>query len=128
VLLDGLALLGTDGHAAAIPTLQRAAVALTDLPVEDVLRWGWMAADASALVWDVEGVHAVSARQVQLARDAGALAQLPIHLSALALATAWTGDFAGAAALIAEIDSVATATGHRFPPYIALRLWALQGR
>ena len=128
VLLEGLALLGTDGRAAAIPTLQRAARALANIPVEDVLRWGWMAADASALVWDVEGVHAISARQVQLARDAGALAQLPIHLSALALATAWIGDLAGAAALVAEIDSVATATGNRFPPYMALRLWALQGR
>jgi DNA-binding CsgD family transcriptional regulator len=128
LLLDGLAQLGTDGHADATPALQRAAKALVGIPVEDVLRWGWMAADASALVWDVEGVHAISARQVQLARDVGALAQLPIHLSALALATAWMGDFAGAAALIAEIDSVAAATGNRFPPYMALRLWALQGR
>jgi DNA-binding CsgD family transcriptional regulator len=128
LLLDGLALLGTDGRAAATPTLQRAARALTDIPVEDVLRWGWMAADASALVWDFEGVRAISARQVQLARDVGALAQLPIHLSALALARAWTGDFAGAAALVAEIDSVAAATGNRFPPYMALRLWAMQGR
>jgi DNA-binding CsgD family transcriptional regulator len=128
LLLDGLALLGTDGRAAAAPALQRAAKALADIPVEDVLRWGWMAADASALVWDVEGVHAIAARQVQLARDAGALAQLPIHLSALALATAWIGDFAGAGALVAEIDSVAAATGKRFPPYMAFRLWALQGR
>jgi DNA-binding CsgD family transcriptional regulator/tetratricopeptide (TPR) repeat protein len=128
VLLDGLALLGTDGRAAATPTLQRAAKALAGIPVEDVLRWGWMAADASALVWDFEGVCAISARQVQLARDAGALAQLPIHLSALALARAWIGDFAGAAVLVAEIDSVAAATGNRFPPYMALRLWAMQGR
>jgi DNA-binding CsgD family transcriptional regulator len=128
VLLDGLALLGTDGRAAATPTLQRAAEALAGIPVEDVLRWGWMAADASALVWDFEGVCAICARQVQLARDAGALAQLPIHLSALALARAWIGDFAGAATLVAEIDSVAAATGNRFPPYMALRLWALQGR
>jgi DNA-binding CsgD family transcriptional regulator len=128
LLLDGLALLGTDGRAAATPTLQRAAKALADIPAEDVLRWGWMAADASALVWDIEGVRAICARQVQLARDAGALAQLPVHLSALALATAWIGDFAGAAALVGEIDSVAAATGNRFPPYMALRLWALQGR
>ena len=128
VLLDGLALLGSDGRAAATPTLQRAAKALADIPVEDVLRWGWMAGDASALVWDIEGVHAISARAVQLARDAGALALLPIHLSALALSRAWIGDFPGAAALVAEIDSVAAATGKRFPPYMALELWALQGR
>jgi hypothetical protein len=40
LLLDGLALLTTDGHAAATPTLQRAATALLDIPLEDVLRWG----------------------------------------------------------------------------------------
>ena len=72
-----------------------------------------MAPAASDAVWDNEGVRAISARQVQLVRDAGALAQLPIHLSALGIATAWIGDFAGAASLIAETDSVAAATGSR---------------
>jgi DNA-binding CsgD family transcriptional regulator len=71
---------------------------------------------------------AIYERQVQLVRDAGALEQLPIHLSALSLARAWTGDFADAAALIAESGRVAAATGNRFPPYMALRLLALQGR
>ena len=37
------------------------------------------------------------------------------------------GDFAGAAALIAEIDSVAEATGSQIAPYALLRLRALQG-
>jgi hypothetical protein len=43
LLLDGQALLITDGHAAAAPTLQQAAKALTSIPIEDVLRWGWLA-------------------------------------------------------------------------------------
>ena len=54
LLLDGLARLTTDGHAAAIPTLQRAAAAVADLPVADLLRWGWMAPSASMTVWDDE--------------------------------------------------------------------------
>ena len=83
LLLDGLALLTTDGHAAATPTLQEAAKALAELPVEDVLRWGWMAPAASNAVWDNDGALAIAARQVQLVRDAGALAELPLHLSAL---------------------------------------------
>jgi DNA-binding CsgD family transcriptional regulator len=128
LLLDGLALLKTGGHAAAATTLQRAAKALASIPVEDVLRWGWMATGASAAVWDDEGMLAIYARQVRLVRDAGVLEQLPIHLSALGLARAWTGDFAGAASLVAESESVAAAIGNRFPPYMALRLWALQGR
>jgi DNA-binding CsgD family transcriptional regulator len=128
LLLDGLVLLRTGGHAAAAATLQRAVKALADIPVEDVLRWGWMATGASAAVWDDEGMLAIYTRQVQLVRGAGAFEQLPIHLSALGLAKAWSGDFADAAALIAESDRVAAATGNRFPPYMALRLLALQGR
>jgi DNA-binding CsgD family transcriptional regulator len=128
LLLDGLALLTTDGHAAATPTLQRAATALLDVPLEDVLRWGWLAMAASNAVWDNDGARAISARQVELLRDAGALAELPLHLSALGIANAWTGDFAGAASNIAEADSVAAATGSRFFPWAELRLRALQGR
>jgi DNA-binding CsgD family transcriptional regulator len=126
LLIDGLALLGTDGRAAAIPTLQRAAKAHTDMRVEDVLRWGSVSVNAA--VWDDEGMHAVTARHVQLARDAGALAQLPIYLSALGIATAWTGDFASTASLIAEADTVAAAIGSPTAPFTEMRLRSLQGR
>jgi DNA-binding CsgD family transcriptional regulator len=128
LLLDGLALLITEGHAVAVPTLQRALLAVADMPVEDVLRWGWMAVGASSAVWDHESWHATATRQIQVVRDAGALAELPVHLSYFAMVVMWTGDFAGAASLIAELDSVAAATGSRFPPYALLRLRALQGR
>jgi DNA-binding CsgD family transcriptional regulator/tetratricopeptide (TPR) repeat protein len=128
LLLEGFALLITEGHGAATPTLQQAVRALAEIPAQDVLRWGWMAAGASAAVWDDEGLLASCVRQVQLLRDAGALAALPIHLTYLAMATLWTGDFAGAASLIAEVDGVAAATGSRFPPYALLRLRGLQGR
>jgi DNA-binding NarL/FixJ family response regulator len=96
--------------------------------VEDVLRWGWVAPSASALVWDVEGLLAIYARQVQLVRDAGALAALPWHLTGLGLVRMWTGDFTGAASLVAESDSVADATGSHYAPYTTLRLLALRGR
>ena len=128
LMLDGFALLITEGHAAAASTLQRAVRALADIPVEDVLRWGWMAVGANAAVWDHDGWLTSCTRQVQIVRDAGALAALPIHLTYLAMAIVWTGDFTGAASLVAEIDSVAAATGSRFPPYALLRLRALQGR
>ena len=127
LLLDGLALLITDGRAAAAPALQRAAKAFTDIPVDDVLKWGWLATAPSALLWDDYRTRAVYARQVQLVRDAGALAHLPIYLSRLAIASAWMGDFADAAALIAESDSVALATGRPIAPNALLRLRALQG-
>ena len=43
LLLEGMAQLTLEGHAAAAPTLQRAAEALLEMPVEDALRWGWAA-------------------------------------------------------------------------------------
>jgi DNA-binding CsgD family transcriptional regulator len=127
LLLDGMALLVTEGRPAAAAPLQRAAKALVDIPVEDVIRWGWAATGASDAVWDCEGTRAIAERQVKLVRDAGALAELPIHLAALGLAKAWSGDFAEAAALVAESDSVSAATGTPIAPYLLLRLRALQG-
>jgi DNA-binding CsgD family transcriptional regulator len=130
LLLDGLALLITEGRAAAAATLLRAGrmFANGDLSVEDTLRWGWLAAAASTAMWDDEGRLAIAARTVQLVRDVGALAQLPVILTVLGTVTLLSGDFAGAAATIAEGDSVAAATGSRVAPLIAPRLLALQGR
>ena len=127
LLLDGLALLATDGHVAASSTLRRAAKALAEIPVEDILRWGWAGATASTALWDDEGVRTIAIRQVQRVRDVGELAQLPIHLSVLATALVWFGDFPGAASLIAEADNVTAATGSHLEPYALLKLRALEG-
>jgi DNA-binding CsgD family transcriptional regulator len=128
LVLDGLCLLTTGGRAAATPILQRAAKAVMDLPVEDVLRWGWLAPAASASTWDSDGSRAIFERQARLVRGAGALAELPLHLHALAQDRARTGDFADADMLVAESDSVAAATGRQIPPFAALTLRSLQGR
>ena len=128
LLLHGVTLLTTGGPAAAAATLQRAANVLTSIPVEDVLRWGWMATVASTIVWDFDSLHAISARQVRLVRDVGALAQLPIYLNQMGIVSPWMGDFAGTVAVIAETESVAAATGSPIAPYTLLRLLALQGK
>ena len=128
LLLEGFALLTTDGRAAATPILQRAARSVMDLSVEDMLRWGWLAPGASTATWDPEGALAGSELKAQLVRQAGALGELPIHLQGLALDRAWRGDLAGAAVLVAESESVAAATGTAPPPIALLRLRALQGR
>ena len=131
LLLEGLALLGTDGPAAAAPALRRAvrAFASEDVSMKDRLRFGPMAQGAAIALWDENGQRAILARQVQLARTAGALDQLPIDLVALAIDDAWRGDFAGAAALIAECDAVCEATGgSRVSPVAAMFLGALRGR
>ena len=87
-----------------------------------------MATAAAIAVWDDEAWCAIGERNVQLVRDAGALSELPVHLGSLGSVSAWIGDFAGAASLVTETESVATATGSSFAPFTALRLGALQGR
>jgi hypothetical protein len=130
LLLGGLALLVTEGRAAAAPTLRDAARVFVDegLSAGERLRWGWLASAPTYAMWDNEATRAVLARQIQLIRDAGALEQLPIYLSALGTATARTGDFAAAASLIAETKAVAAAIGARLPPFTALVLVVRVGR
>jgi DNA-binding CsgD family transcriptional regulator len=128
LLLEGLARMHTDGRAVSIPILKRAAKAVAYLPDEDVLRWGWIAPMASNVTWDSDGSSAIFERQLEIVRRAGALAELPVYLSALALDKAWNGDLAGARLLVAESDTVAATTGSQLPPFAALRLLSLEGR
>ena len=130
LLLEGLALLGTDGPAAAASALRRAvrAFASEDIPMEDRLQFGPMAQGAAIALWDEDGQRAILVRQVALARTVGALDQLPIDLVALAIDDAWRGDFAGAASLIADCDAVCEVTGgSRVSPIAAMFLGALRG-
>ena len=128
LLLEGLARMHTDGRAVAIPILQRAISALAQMPDEDVLRWGWIAPMASHVTWDSDASSEICNRQAEIVRTAGALAELPVYLSSLALDYAWNGDLAGAGLLIAESETVAAVTGSQLPPVASLRLLALEGR
>ncbi len=127
LVLEGFALLITDGHAVAMPILQRAAKVVLQLPVEDVVRWGWQVGGVRSAIWDDEAI-AVYERQARLVRDAGALGELPIHLQSFALERAWLGDLPGARRLMAESESISTSIGNQVPPFALLRILALEGR
>ena len=128
LLLEGLARMHTDGRAVAVPILQRAVSGVAELPASDVVRWGWCTPMASNVAWDADAATAIFERQAGIVRDAGALAELPLFLHALAQDRLWSGEFESAAQLIAEGDDVAAATGNRIPPFTFLRLLALQGK
>ena len=129
-LLDGIALLVTDGRAAAAPTLLRATSAFSrdDVPVDESLRWGPLATAAGNALWDDDGVRAVCAHQIQIARDAGALGQVPPILLALGTAAARGGDVAATASHVAEGSAISEATGTRLPPYTEMLALAMRGR
>jgi DNA-binding NarL/FixJ family response regulator len=130
LLLDGLSLLITEGRAAAAPTLEQAADAFAGdaISTEAALRWGWLASVPAIVRWDYGAWLAIASRGVQLARDAGALAVLPIVLTSQCICVAGEGEFPTAAAQIAEADAAAEATETRFAPYATLLLGALRGR
>jgi DNA-binding CsgD family transcriptional regulator len=129
LLLDGLALQITDGPSAAAVTLLRAVSVFAGDSVSsrDVLRWGSLATIAAHLLWDDDGFRAINARQIRLAREAGALDRLPIQLETAGLIAAWSGDFEVAAALIAESRVVCEAIGARVPAYAGPLLPCLRG-
>ena len=129
LLLDGLALLAIDGPGAAAPALRQAASAFAsaDAPAQELLQFGLMAHGAAIALWDEDCWRAILVRQVRLARDVGALDQLPVDLSGLAQDDMWRGDFAGADSLIAEANAVCEATGSRIAPFAAMFLAALRG-
>jgi DNA-binding CsgD family transcriptional regulator len=125
LLLDGLSQLIADGLGAAAPTLRQAVTAFRD--DETVLLWGAMAATAAAALWDLESFRAIITRQLQLARDAGALTFLATSLQGAGIVATFSGDFRAAATLTAEADAVSEATGIRIAPYGGMLFAAYKG-
>ena len=73
--------------------------------------------------WDV-----LSARFVQLARDAGALSVLPLALATRSAVRLFAGEFAVASSLLEEVVAVNEATGASLAPYVGLAHVTFQGR
>jgi DNA-binding CsgD family transcriptional regulator len=130
VLLDGLALVITESYASGAPSVRRAVddFCRKELVVEDGLRWPWLAAASAAVLWDFDAWDAISARIVELARDAGGLAALILVLILRSLLHVLAGELAMAASLVEQAAGVAEATGGRAAPYGALALAPWRGR
>ena len=130
LLLDGLALLVTEGYAAGTPALKRALLAFRgqDISAEEGLSWLWLAGLAAMAVWDDETWHILASRHVKLARDAGALRELPLAIRWRILLHTHAGELEQGAALIAEAQAVTDATGSQLGPHGALGLAAWRGR
>ncbi|MBO0817184.1 MAG: helix-turn-helix transcriptional regulator, partial [Actinobacteria bacterium] len=129
LLLDGLAVLVTEGRAQAAPLLRRAArvFAEEEITIAERLRWATPATLAAVMVWDEKRWHAIEGRHLQSCREAGLLAQLVISVNHEAVRTVWRGDFAAAASLVAEAEAIAAATGTRHPPLGAVWLAGFRG-
>ena len=130
LLLDGLALLSTEGYAAGAPTLRRGLAAFRDEPMAEdhALRWLWLACHTARALGDDAGWDELTARQERLARQAGALSLLPLALAERSSMQLYAGHRDLATSLAAEADAVAEATGGHVSPHAALFLAAYGGR
>jgi DNA-binding CsgD family transcriptional regulator len=129
LLLDGLAVLATEGRAQAAPLLRRAVrvFAEEEIAMEERVRWALPAEIAAQMVWDEERWHTIVARELRSCREAGLLTQLMLSLNSMAIHATWRGDFAEAASLVAEAEALAAATGTRFAPFAAMLLAGVRG-
>jgi DNA-binding CsgD family transcriptional regulator len=130
LLLDGLALLITEGHAAGVPMLKRALTAFRgeSVSTEEELRWLWHACRVAMKLWDDESWFVLSTRAVQLARDIGTLTVLPHALNLHAGIHIFAGEFATAAALRDEEHEVSAAIGLPDVAYTRLILAGWRGQ
>ncbi|MFB9834948.1 LuxR C-terminal-related transcriptional regulator, partial [Actinoallomurus acaciae] len=128
LLLDGLAADYSDGYAAGLPMLRAALDTFgVGMSAEEELHWLWLASVTAMRIWDDDRWEALSARHVQLAREAGAFSELPLALTSRAYVLMFAGDLAAAASLVDEAGAVMEAIGGNLAPYGALGLAALRG-
>jgi DNA-binding CsgD family transcriptional regulator len=129
LLLNGLAVMATEGFAAAAPMLKRALNAFQNesIPEKDALRWLWLACRIARALGDDSSWDDLTDRQTTLARRAGALALLPVALIERFGVMLFVGDLAAAASLVAEAEAVTEATGSHLAPQGAIALAAWRG-
>ncbi|MEV4715344.1 AAA family ATPase [Micromonospora sp. NPDC049374] len=117
LLLDGLATTLTRGYVAGAPGIRLALEAFRDGPQAESVqssqsdRWLWLAGRNAVAVLDDELLYVLASRNVQLAREAGALATLPAALNFLSITSVLMGDLAHADELATEATVITQATG-----------------
>jgi len=129
LLLEGLAVRFTDGYAASAPALKLALAAVRDQGgrLGQDVRWPWSARRVAPELFDDDAWHALGTRNVQIARDAGALAVLPLALNYLAVMHIFGGNLESAAALLDEAEAIADATSTAPIVFGRLQLAAFRG-
>jgi DNA-binding CsgD family transcriptional regulator/tetratricopeptide (TPR) repeat protein len=112
-LVSGLSIRFTDGYAAGLAPLRQAMLAFAEPGGASGadLRWLWMACRVAPALWEDDSWHRLTTRATSLARDAGALSVLPLALTYRAAVHVHAGEFAAAAELAAEADTITAATG-----------------
>lgn len=128
LLLDWLVVQFSHGYVEGVPSLRRALTAFrADTSTEEHRRWIFLAGTAAHFGWDDSRLDIMTAHHVEAARAAGALSDVPLALSARAIALVFFGDLEGAASVVDELHAAMEATGTSLAPYAELGVAALRG-
>jgi DNA-binding CsgD family transcriptional regulator len=128
LLLDAFVAL-SDDYTSAIPVCRRALDRLraTEVTARQGLRWLWHGTVIALELWDDETAYALSRHHVDVARETGALSELPLALSAHIPVLVLRGELGSAVALVDEAQWAEEATGVSAAPYGALLVAAWRG-
>ncbi|MGW1345700.1 ATP-binding protein [Kribbella sp. NPDC002412] len=131
LLLRGIAVLYTDGYAAAAPGLLDVvrAFGTDELTMDESVRFAWLAACAATDLFDDVNWDVLTRRHLNAIREIGALSVLPVALNSRIIYDLYSGDLAEAEALVAECAWIAEVTGgqNTMLPYGEVCLSALRG-
>jgi DNA-binding CsgD family transcriptional regulator len=130
LLLDGVAERFTHPIPVATASMRVALEAFrrpADADVADCARWFWLAWMVAAELWDDEMQEELAARAVRIARESGTLRDLPMALVYRAGVHVNSGEFATAAVVIEECNSLTAVTGTAPLGYAASLLLVWQG-
>ena len=132
LLLEGMAVLYTDGYAASAPQLHRAVQAFgsEDLTLDEAFGSLSIAAIFAFYLWDDVHWDSLTQRHLDVVRKAGALSLLPVALVNRAIFDIHTGDLAAGAALVAESRWIAEVTGGENTTTLTSEAWlaAMRGQ
>ncbi|MDF2582117.1 MAG: regulatory protein LuxR [Mycobacterium sp.] len=128
LLLEGMCTQHCEGFEKGLPTVREALhVYGKGLGIEQEMRWMFLACVAAAHLWDLDRLTALSQRYVRLARDSGALSELPLALSCRFSSFLFSGRFEDAGAEVDELCAAIEAMGNNMTPYGAISLAAYRG-
>ncbi|MEV6285768.1 AAA family ATPase [Kribbella sp. NPDC051770] len=128
LVLQGIAVLYTDGYPAGIEPARDAVRAFARAvgPADsDDMYWLGHGSLLALNLWDDEQWEVLTARNLGIARENGALTELPYVLNHRINLSLFSGEIAKAAALVAEIQTINELTGAALAPYgeVCLAAW-----
>lgn len=128
LLLDGMCTQHSDGFDKGLETVREAITVYgRGLTIEQELRWMFLACVAAAHLWDLDRLGVLAERYVRLARETGALSELPLALSCRFSPLLFAGRLDDAAREVDELCTAVEAMGNNMTAYGAISLAAFRG-